>query len=146
MITNRMHVAELYKLEYPFSALNTPLDAFKDITWQMFSTYSINNNFNGPIPFDLIFFSIGYFLIFKSTFISIMKKSFPNRKSILFFWLLIAYVTLIFYLKNLWDRYFIPLIHIITIIQAYGIAIILRSLWNKHYSRTNLFMINSMVR
>ena len=105
-------------------AVNTKTDALKLIFERLLMT---NNRFSsfGFIPFipiDAIFLFGGIFLLFKKTLVRFKKINQLSLESILISWFGLCFFSLIFYLKNDWPRYYLPLVASITLIQAYFLA------------------------
>lgn len=76
------------------------------------------------LPLDLLFFSGGIYLLLKKW----LAKKKLETESILLIWLVETFFSLIFYLKNDWDRYYLPLSSAIALVQAYFLAFLSKKL------------------
>jgi len=74
------------------------------------------------LPLDAILFVLGIiYLIYRAYKQLLIKKKFPPDM-ILFIWMIVVFVSLVFYLNNDWRRYYLPLVSCIAILQAYFIS------------------------
>lgn len=137
MFTDRLADANIYKSSSPATAVNSHWEAAKMIARQTLSPlYGPYVNFRiGKLPVDLVLFITGLWYITEQAFADLLskKKVLVEKKisgeMILTAWALVVFASLIFYLRNNWPRYFLPVEAAITIIQAYAITILVQTLW-----------------
>jgi len=123
MFTTRWQSAIVYQKTVGLS-VNTKTDGLKLIFERLLLTNNRSGNFwfLPFIPADLIFLFGGIFLLFKKAWLRFKKTNQLSLEAVLLLWSGLTFLSLIFYLKNDWPRYYLPLAMAITLIQAYFLA------------------------
>ncbi len=124
MFTNRLDSAKQYWQDNPSYAIYTRSEAIKLIIRQTLSpTHGPFVNFRlGPLPVDLVLFISGLWYLFESTLVRYQKSKQIAGEALLLLWTIVVFLSLVFYLKNNWPRYYLPMVSVIAITQAYAIA------------------------
>ena len=123
MFTSRWQGAENYRL-----IEGRPVFSQKEALILVFKRLLKPGNFGGNfgsvsvIPLDLIFLFSGLCLLFNRIRLGHKKAKDISLEFLLLFWFMVVFISLVFYLKNDWLRYYLPLGSAITLIQSYFLA------------------------
>lgn len=131
MFTNRLAGSDEYRLALPGLAVYSRWQAVKLIARQTLSpTFGPFVNFRiGKLPVDVVLFITGLWYLGEQAFADFFSRKKISGEVILITWTSVVIVSLIFYLKNNWPRFYLPTVSCITIIQAYAITTLLQELW-----------------
>lgn len=121
---DRLEGAKLYYWnEFPGSSVKSEKKALSLIFFRTLSSDNPYGNFPIKIlPVDFYLFVIGIVSLWKQLVKNFLKSGKYLQKSILPIWISVASISLIFYLKNDWSRYYLPLVWCITVTEAYVIV------------------------
>jgi hypothetical protein len=122
MFTNRWQVAEELRLAERGLPVNSHLEAVKFIFSRLLLPHNAFGNF-GFLPFaDILLLIGGLSLLVKQLFGNWYKRKTLGWEFIVLTWFLTTLICLTIYLKNDWDRYYLPLESAITLIQVYALS------------------------
>jgi len=115
------------------------IEAIKLIFKKLFLAENNFGNFGFVpfIPLDLIVLLAGVFLLVRKILDIFKKKNVFSLELLLLLWFFLTFTALIFYLKNDWPRYYLPLESAVILVQSYFISWGLKRLltWGKEKYR-----------
>jgi hypothetical protein len=82
-------------------------------------------------PLDLILFSWGFVQMGTLAVRDLRQKKIISGDVMLITWVVLVTTGLIFYLQNNWDRYYLPSVAAVTLVEAYAISTLLNKLVNR---------------
>lgn len=127
MYTNRAEVADEYRVAYPNSAIYNREKVVELITKRALLPEAEFSNFRlGKLPIDLWLFISGFLIMLLNAAKKLKRSKRMSAEAILVLWTLVVIISLIFYLKNNWPRYYLPTVAAVTVTQAYAISIFIR--------------------
>jgi hypothetical protein len=129
LFVDRLEEANQNRTLIPFFAVSTRWDAIRLITYRVFSSPGTTNFSFYDLPIDILLFIAGFLIIGKKAFDNLIKKKEISGEFILLVWTLVVILSLIYYLRIDWPRYYIPMVSVVTIVQSYAIIYLLHDLW-----------------
>jgi hypothetical protein len=139
MFYERIKWAEYMRLVDSSSAVYSKFTAITLILYRTLMPYGRMANFrHTPWPIDAFLFLAGLWTLGRNA-----SKAWQNQRTVsgellLFIWNTVVILSLIWYLRNDWDRYYLPVVSTITITQAYALTSfvqILKNLVTKPFSK-----------
>jgi len=132
MFTDRLEYADKYRLSHKTTAIYSRQNAAKSIIQNTLLPHGSYTNLNlFWFPIDLILFTIGLILMAKRALNSLSTSQEITIEFLLLLWFVIVTGCLIYYLRNNWPRYYIPIVVSITLFETYALAKIAKSGYNK---------------
>lgn len=113
---------------YPESELSSPFTALRHIVRYTLLPHGYFTNFpNTNLPLDLMLTLTGFILLLRQSYSQLKAKKI-TAEAVLTLWTAVTAVSLVFYLKNNWPRYYLPLEYSFSLIQIYTLKIIFEKL------------------
>lgn len=123
MYTERLESAYQHRLRLPLSAVYTRRQAADLVLKRTLLPAGDFTNFpTDPIPVDLVLFILGIYLMLKRRKKEPENQRVLSKTLILLLWTGLVIGSLILYLNNNWPRYYLPVVSVITLTQAYALA------------------------
>lgn len=145
MFSNRWEGAKEYQRLGIGEAIYNKTQAVKYIIDRLLLTHNLYGNFS-DLPFaDIILLAGGLIILGKIARQKWRQKKEFSIELILILWWLVTLTSLVFYLKNDWDRYYLPLEAAITLVQSYFLAYLL-TLFGKILAKNFLYPTNSALQ
>lgn len=123
MISHRITTAKYQQMTFSEDALRSIdrriIAVFKEVflpsgDWHIFKT----KNF----PLDLTLFLIGFVFLIRSFYRNFSQNKKLDRSFLILLWTIVIFTCVMIYIPLNWDRYYLPLVPCIVIVQAYAIC------------------------
>lgn len=114
---------KLYWSQFPYTAVTSRVQAVAVIFKRTLAPGGLFVNYpSAKLPLDTVLFVLGLIYLTIRVYKKLLIKSKFPSEAILIVWTIIVFASLVFYLKNDWGRYYLPLVACIAIFQAYLIS------------------------
>ncbi|MFZ5844906.1 MAG: hypothetical protein ACOY0S_00365 [Patescibacteria group bacterium] len=136
MFASRLRVAREYQSVYPGTAVYSRSQALSLITKRVLLPGGDYTNIKLPVvPVDLLLFVVGLFSLGRKVAFEFRKSQTISLELILLTWTVFIIGSLIFYLQNDWDRYYLPAVSVVALVQAYALALSATSIFRRFLKR-----------
>ena len=142
MIRHRISEGRYHQRMFPDKALFTLKDRFRTV---LYKTFYSQSSFNNPIlhwSFGVVLFLIGILASIHREIRRWRQNDLPSGESLGLIWFAVYFVAICLYVTMVWDRYYLPLVPVVSLIQGLGLVFLIgqcRKKWFKSFkNRYNL--------